>query len=64
MLIYQIIEDLIDSAKINRNYFGSISITGIIGIPMGDPKFFIQAISLELIFIALTILSIKKFIMF
>ena len=38
----------------------AISITGIIGIPMGDPKFFIQAITLELIFIALTILSIKK----
>ena len=38
----------------------AISITGIIGIPMGDPKFFIQAISLESIFIALTILSIKK----
>ena len=27
---------------------------------MGDPKFFLQAISLESIFIALTILSIKK----
>lgn len=39
----------------------SISITGIIGIPMGDPKFFVQAISLELIFISLTILAIKKF---
>ena len=39
----------------------SISVTGIIGIPMGDPKFFVQAISLELIFISLTILAIKKF---
>ena len=38
----------------------SISIIGIIGIPMGDPKFFVQAISLELIFITLTILSIIK----
>ncbi len=38
----------------------AISVTGIIGIPMGDPKFFAQAISLELIFIILTILSVKK----
>ncbi len=38
----------------------AISITGLIGIPMGDPKFLIQAISLELIFLVLTILSIKK----
>ena len=38
----------------------AISVTGIVGIPMGDPKFFIQAISLELIFISLTVLSIKK----
>jgi len=38
----------------------AISITGMIGIPMGDPKFFTQTISLELTFITLTILSLKK----
>jgi hypothetical protein len=38
----------------------AISIVGIIGIPMGDPKFFVQAISLESIFITLTFISIKK----
>ncbi|MCA9812824.1 MAG: hypothetical protein KC483_08180 [Nitrosarchaeum sp.] len=38
----------------------TISITGMIGIPMGDPKFFTQAIGLELTFIALTILSLQK----
>ena len=38
----------------------AISATGMIGIPMGDPKFFTQAISLEIIFITLTILSLKK----
>ena len=27
---------------------------------MGDPKFFVQAISLELVFVSLTVLSIKK----
>ena len=38
----------------------AISIIGIIGIPMGDPKFIIQAISLESLFIGLTLVSIKK----
>jgi hypothetical protein len=39
----------------------SICIVGIFGIPLGDPKFFIQAISLESAFIALTIISLKNF---
>ena len=39
----------------------TICIVGLIGIPMGDPKFFIQAFSLESIFVGLTIISIKKF---
>jgi hypothetical protein len=38
----------------------AICVTGAIGIPLGNPKFIIPAISLELIFISLTILSIKK----
>ncbi|MFQ5940796.1 MAG: hypothetical protein ACE5KA_03760 [Nitrososphaerales archaeon] len=33
---------------------------GIIGIPLGDPKFFIVAIVLEASFIALTVLSLKR----
>jgi len=38
----------------------AISIIGIFGIPLGDPKFITEAIALESAFIALTILSIKK----
>ena len=37
-----------------------IVVVGLIGIPMGDPQFFVQAIVLELVFITLTILSVKK----
>ena len=29
-----------------------IAAVGLIGIPMGDPQFFVQAIALELVFIA------------
>ena len=39
----------------------SISIVGAFGIPLGDPKFFIQAIALESSFIALAIVSLKNF---
>lgn len=39
----------------------SICITGAFGIPLGDPKFLIQAIILESSFIALTIVSLKNF---
>ncbi|MGI0066510.1 MAG: hypothetical protein ACREAN_08575 [Nitrosopumilaceae archaeon] len=39
----------------------SISIVGAFGIPLGDPKFFIQAIALELSFVALAIISLKNF---
>lgn len=39
----------------------SISIVGAFGIPLGDPKFFIQAIALESSFIALAIISLKNF---
>ena len=38
----------------------AIVVVGLIGIPIGDPRFFVQAIILELVFIILTILSIKK----
>ncbi len=40
---------------------GAISIVGVIGIPIGDPKFIIQAITLESSFIALAFLSAKKY---
>lgn len=36
------------------------TIIGAFGIPLGDPKFFLPAISLELIFGGLFILSLKK----
>ncbi len=39
----------------------SVCIVGVFGIPLGDPKFFVQAIALELSFIALAIISFKNF---
>lgn len=39
----------------------SICIVGAFGIPLGDSKFFVQAIILESSFIALAILSFKNF---
>lgn len=39
----------------------SVSITGAFGIPLGDPKFLIQAFSLEFSFVALAIISAKNF---
>jgi hypothetical protein len=38
-----------------------ISIVGVIAIPFGDPQFIDRAISLELTFIALTVLIYKGF---
>ncbi len=38
----------------------SISIIGIIGIPMGDPQFLTNAIILESAFIGLTVLSFRR----
>jgi len=38
----------------------SISIVGVLGIPLGDPKFITEGIALELAFVGLAILSIKK----
>ena len=40
---------------------GAISIVGVLGIPLGDPKFIAQALVLEGCFIALTVLSIKNY---
>ncbi|HEX5457546.1 MAG TPA: hypothetical protein VFX64_04080 [Candidatus Nitrosotalea sp.] len=39
----------------------SICIVGAFGIPLGDPKFLIQAISLESAFAILAIISLKNF---
>lgn len=39
----------------------SICIMGAFGIPLGDPRFFVQAIALESSFIALAIISLKSF---
>ena len=38
----------------------AISVIGMLGIPLGDPKFLAVAVALEASYIALTILSIKK----
>jgi len=38
----------------------AISVIGVIGIPLGDPKFPAVGVALEASYIALTILSIKK----
>jgi len=40
---------------------GAICVVGAFGIPLGDPKFLFQAITLESSFIALAILSARKF---
>ena len=39
----------------------AICIVGAFGIPLGAPKFFAEAIILELSFIALTVISFKNF---
>ena len=39
----------------------AICIVGVFGIPMGDPKFLLQALSLEFSFITLAIISAKNF---
>ena len=38
----------------------AISVVGMLGIPLGDPKFVAVAVALEASYIALTIVSIKK----
>lgn len=47
--------------KILTIILGSISVVGIIGIPIGDPQFIVNAFVLEVIFIALTVLSLIRF---
>ncbi len=39
----------------------AVCITGAFGIPLGDPKFFVEAFALEFSFIALAIISAKNF---
>lgn len=39
----------------------AVCITGAFGIPLGDPKFLVQAFSLEFSFVALAIISMKNF---
>ena len=39
---------------------GSISVVGAIGIPMGDPRFFTNALILESSFITMTVLSLFR----
>lgn len=38
----------------------AISVVGVLGIPLGDPKFITEGIALELAYVGLAILSIKK----
>jgi hypothetical protein len=40
---------------------GAISVVGVFGIPLGDPRFIAQALVLEGCFVALTILSAKNY---
>ena len=37
-----------------------ICITGVIGIPMGDPQFIVNAVILELVFVVLAVISLWK----
>lgn len=39
----------------------AVCITGAFGIPLGDPKFLVQAFALEFSFIALVMISMKNF---
>ena len=39
----------------------AVCITGAFGIPLGDPKFIVEAFSLEFSFIALAVISTKNF---
>lgn len=39
----------------------AVCIVGVFGIPLGDPKFQIQAFALEFSFVALAIVSMKNF---
>jgi hypothetical protein len=39
----------------------SVCVTGAFGIPLGDPKFLVEAFSLEFSFVALAVISAKKF---
>lgn len=50
--------------NIQRNLvlvLSAISCVGVLGIPLGDPKFFTEAIILESCFVALTVLSSKSY---
>jgi hypothetical protein len=38
-----------------------VCITGAFGIPLGDPKFFVEAFALEFSFVALAIVAAKNF---
>lgn len=38
----------------------SISVVGVLGIPLDDPKFIVEGIALDLAFVGLAILSVKK----
>ena len=47
--------------KIVAIILGAISIVGLFGIPLGDPRFIAQAIVLEGCFVALSVLTIKNY---
>ena len=48
------------NTKIIFSVLVAISVVGLIGIPMGDPQFLINAIFLELSFISLAIISLFR----
>ena len=48
------------ATKNNRCNFNLLVVMGIIGIPIGNPKFVTNAIALESVFIVLTILSLWR----
>ena len=39
----------------------AVSVVGVLGIPLGDPKFIPQALLLECCFVALTVLTAKNY---
>lgn len=51
---------MLDTKKTIPVILIGISIVGALGIPMGDPRFFVNALGLEFVFVSLAILSIRR----
>lgn len=50
-----------DIQKVVVSVLVAVCIVGAFGIPLGDPKFLVQAFTLEFSFVALAVISMKNF---